>query len=111
MSRASKGSTLMHDQVSAKEVKVLSRCVSGERPGDSFAKYVEGQATHVHVFGSLEAFISINTWCLLFANYCFTGAIQIQLAQKCPVPLADFPWLLALCYPAHAILPQQHIQA
>ena len=71
----------MHDQVSTKEVKVLSQCVSGERPGDSFAENVEGQATHVHVFGSLEAFSGINTWCLLFADYCFSGAIQIQLAH------------------------------
>ena len=35
------------------------RCVSGERPGNSFAEDVEGQATHV--FGSPEAFIGINT--------------------------------------------------
>ena len=50
--------SLMRDQVFAKEVKVLRRCVSGERPGDSFAKDVEEQATHV--FGSPEAFMAFT---------------------------------------------------
>ena len=40
-----------------------------------------GYTCTVHVFGSLEGFIGINTWCLLFANYHFSGAIQIQLAH------------------------------
>ena len=106
--------SLMCDQVSTKEVKALRRCASGERPVDSFVKDVKRQATHV--FGSLEAFIGINTWHSLFADDRFSGAIQIQLARlyKHPVPSADSPRLtltLALCSPAHAILPQQQVRA
>ena len=96
-SRASKGSavvvmvcprpllSLMRDQVFDKEVKALRRCVSGERPGDSFAEDVEGQATHVFV--SPEAFMAFTIR--------FLGAIQIQLARlyKRPVPSADYPRL------------------
>ena len=88
--------TIMCDQVSAKEVKALRRCVLGERPGDSFAEDVKGQATHL--FGSPEAFIGLKTWRSLFANDRFSGAIQIQLAHlyKRPVPSARLSLTLAL---------------